>query len=115
MSIVVVADVISEAELELAKEEYGEYVKVVVDVERGILTAGGEWHADGEKVLLEQGSEQKNLWGGGLDLVEGQVDYVSLINTRPNLNNSQEVADQETRRKMLEIITKVFESYVKAG
>lgn len=115
MSVVIVKDLISEKELGLAKEDYGEYVKVVVDIENGFLAAGGEWHADAEKVLLETGSEQKSLWGGGLDLVTGQVDYISLINTRPDLNNSQEVSDSKVREKMLEVIKKLFGEYVKTG
>ncbi len=113
MAVVVVKDLINEEELDLAKEEYGSYVKMVVDINQGFLAAGGEWHADAERVLLESGSEQKDLWGGGLDLETGQVDYISLINTRPSFNNSHEVADTLVRERMFEIIKKRFDKYVK--
>jgi len=33
------------------------YIKLAVDIERGILAGGGEFHADCESVLLEDGSE----------------------------------------------------------
>lgn len=115
MAVVILREVIKDDDLSLMKEEYGDYVKIVVDVEKGILAAGGEWHADAERVLLREGSKQENLWGGGLDLLTGQVDYVSLINTRPNLNNSQIVSDEKTRERMLEIIKKFFDIYVKEG
>ena len=31
------------------------YIKLAVDVDRGILAGGGEYHADCEEVLLEDG------------------------------------------------------------
>jgi len=113
MAIVVVSKQIKVEELVKAKEDYGEYIKVVVDIVGGKLTAGGEWHADGEKILLNTGSKQEDLWGGGIDLTTGDIDYVSLINTRPKLNNSQEVTDEQIRQKMKEIISEVFSKYVK--
>ena len=106
--VVVVEEKISAEQLEKAKEDYGEYVKVVVDIDKKILSAGGEWHADGEKVLLEQGSRQDDLWGGGVDLKTGDIDYVSLINTRPRLNSSQEVSDEKIRKVMREVMGVVF-------
>jgi len=42
---------------------FGDMVKYVVDVERGVVALGGELHADAEQVLLEQGSHQADLWG----------------------------------------------------
>jgi hypothetical protein len=44
-------------------EFLGIYIKLVVDVERGILAGGGELHADCEKVLLRDGSRQQDVWG----------------------------------------------------
>ena len=114
MAVVVALKPITEEELKLVREEYDTYVKVVVDVSRGILGAGGEWHYDAEQVLLRQGSKQEDLWGGGVDLENGLVEYNSLINTRPNLNQSQEVLDLGIRQQMFEIIKKIFGKYVKA-
>ena len=34
-------------------EALGTYIKLAVDVGRGILAGGGEYHADCEEVLLE--------------------------------------------------------------
>ncbi|MFP5272403.1 DUF5674 family protein [Coleofasciculus sp.] len=57
-------------------------MKLAVDIQRGILAGGGEFHADCETVLLEDGSEQVNFieWtamDAGMDhaaeLVELQV------------------------------------------
>jgi hypothetical protein len=37
------------------------YIKLAVDVEREILAGGGEYHADCEEVLLEDGSRQEDI------------------------------------------------------
>jgi len=108
MAVVIVEERINEEQLALAKEEYGEFVKVVVDIEREILAAGGQWHADAEKILLEQGSKQENLWGGGINLNTGQVTFTALINMRPILSRSQEVLDTTTREIMEKMIKSVF-------
>jgi hypothetical protein len=44
-------------------EELGIYIKLAVDVERNILAGGGEYHADCEEALLEDGSRQEDVWG----------------------------------------------------
>ena len=62
---------------ELKKSDYvmmGEMVKGVVDIKKGILAIDAELHADIEKMLLDAGSDQYDLWGINLyfdgDLVE---------------------------------------------
>ena len=90
-------------------EDIGGYVKVVVDVKRGILAAGGELHVDGEKLLLDDGSRQVDLWGGGIDLESDEVDFDSLINLRPiQGNTSREVLDQKIRKEMETVIHKLL-------
>lgn len=113
MAVVILKDKITSDSLHLVKEDYGNYIKFVADIDNNFLAAGGEWHSDAEKVLLDQGSRQSNLWGGGIDLNSGAVDYISLINTRPDFNNSQEVSDVAIREKMLSIVKKIFSDYVR--
>lgn len=108
MAVVVVRDLITNEQLESAREEYRDYVKVVVDIEREILAAGGRWHADAEKILLGAGSRQEYLWGGGVDLVSKRIEFIALINMRPKYSRSQEVLDPEIRDKMEEIIKRAF-------
>lgn len=81
------------------------YVKVVVDVRRKILSAGGKLHVDGERLLLKDGSKQVDLWGGGIDLETNEIDFDSMINLRPNQgNSSREVLDQSIRKEMETVI-----------
>lgn len=92
-------------EVKKAATDLDGYIKVVIDVEKNVLTAGGKWHVEGEQLLLEKGSQQKDLWGGGLDLETNQIDYDSMINIRPSQSNpSREVMSQEIRKQMDEII-----------
>src|SRR3989339_588420 len=74
------------------------YIKVVVDIRRQILAAGGEKHVDAEQLLLKDGSHQEDLWGAGLDLETNEMDFDSLINLRPSQNRSREVLDKEIRK-----------------
>lgn len=92
-----------------AAEDLEGYIKVVVDLEKGILTAGGVRHVEGEQLLLKEGSRQSNLWGGGFDLETREIDYDSMINIRPNQDNpSRTVLSQEIRGKMDKIIKKLL-------
>ena len=64
MEIRIVRDAVSRSALrEMAKQQFGDMVKAVVDVEQGIMAIGGELHSDEEAVLLDQGSLQRHLWG----------------------------------------------------
>jgi len=85
--------------------ELGKYIKVVVDIEKGILAGGGSMHYDEERLLLEYGCEQKNLWGGGIDFTTNEVDYNSMINVRPNQENpSRDILSEEIRAKFKKIV-----------
>ncbi len=95
-------------------KEFGDYIKVVVDVEKEIITAGGRLHADGEELLLKEGSRQENLWGGGIDLNSQRIDCTAVINIRPNQgNDSMEILDPSLRKKFFKIIKSYFEGYGK--
>ena len=94
-----------EGVLKKIAEDFDGYVKVVIDIKRKILTAGGKLHVDGERILLQDGSKQTDLWGGGIDLETNEIDFDSMINLRPaQTNPSREVLDQSIRKEMETII-----------
>ena len=103
MLLIVRTKVDSETRKKIAEDLKG-YIKIVVDVRRKVLAAGGEKHVDGERLLLEDGSRQEDLWGAGLDLETGEMDFDSLINLRPTQNRSREILDEEVRKEAVEII-----------
>jgi hypothetical protein len=95
----------------MSAKMFGNLVKAVVDIEKEIMVVDAELHADEEALLLEKGSEQKNLWGiniypemTGSDFVE----FDSMINLRPSQNNrSRGVEDIEIQKNILEIVNKL--------
>lgn len=109
MEIRIISDKITKQELQsLAEERYGDLVKAVVDIEKKIMAAGGELHADEEMILLEKGSKQKDLWGINLyplETGEKFIEFDSVINIRPSQNNrSRGVEDSDLRKKITEIV-----------
>jgi hypothetical protein len=110
MDIKIVSEKISNAELlQMAKEGFGDMIKAVVDVERGIIAVGGELHADAEAVLLENGSKQENLWGINIypgKSAEEQIEFTSLINIRPSVGNRAiEIQDENIKQIIKKIWT----------
>jgi len=99
--LLIIREKAREETLAKVAEDLKGYIKVVVDIQRKILSAGGKMHVDGEKLLLEDGSKQADVWGGGLDLETGEIDFDSVINLRPGQNNpSREVLDLGIRKQM---------------
>lgn len=110
----IIEDKINLGELKIMSEKmFGNLVKAVVDVEKGIMAVDGELHADEEALLLEAGSEQKNLWGINIypELGDSEdfIEFDSMINLRPSQNNrSRGVDSPEIREKILVITNKLI-------
>lgn len=96
----------------LAREQFGDFIKAVVDVEQGIMALGSELHADDEAFLLDRGSRQSQLWGINIHPFKGQGEWVvfdSLINIRPSAGNlSRSVEAEETRRRIREVVSRLI-------
>ena len=88
---------------------FGDMVKGVVDVKRGLLAVDAELHADLEKYLLESGSAQSDLWGINLyPELEGDefLEFDSIINIRPGQNNpSWDVLDPVVREEIRTLVS----------
>ena len=105
----IVREPITRAELvEMAHARFGDMVKAVVDVTRGVMAVSGELHSDEEAVLLDDGSMQSDLWGINLYPGESGPDWIefdSMINVRPSQNNrSRGVEDEATRSAIHRIV-----------
>ena len=96
----------------LAEGLFGDLVKAVVDVDRGIMAIAGELHADEEALLLDDGSAQASLWGINLYPAEhgtpGWIEFDSMVNVRPRQGNrSRSVDDPEVRDRIAAIIERL--------
>src|SRR5512139_526665 len=88
----------TQEEIQEMLKELETYVKLAVDVERGIVAGGGEYHADCEEALLEDGSRQEDIWGADWYPQFKTVQFVALINIRPRQGNrGMEVEDPKLR------------------
>lgn len=96
-------------EIKKMSEDFDGYIKIVCDIDKQILAGGGKRHADAEQLLLSQGSNQKYLWGGGIDWETKEIDYNSIINLRPNQHNpSRDILSQEVRKQFDVIVKKLL-------
>ena len=91
-----------------AEDGFGDWIKAVVDVSRGIMAIGGGLHADDEALLLAHGSRKQDLWGINLYLeAEGSdwIEFDSMINIRPrDANRSRGVDDHDTRARIRGVV-----------
>lgn len=93
---------------ELAQNLYGDMIKAVADVDKGVIAIDAELHSDLEMLLLEDGSCQESLWGFNIYPQLEEDDYIefdSLINIRPRQNNrSRDVENEEIRKKIIVLV-----------
>lgn len=83
----------------------GEMVKAVVDINKNLLAIDAELHADLEKHLLENGSNQFDLWGINLYPDDRLIEFDSMINIRPAQDNhSRSVENKDIKSKIIEIV-----------
>ncbi|OGV89192.1 hypothetical protein A2Z41_01860 [Microgenomates group bacterium RBG_19FT_COMBO_39_10] len=113
MAIILVEDKLTKEDFQKAREDYESYIKLTIDIEQEKAALGGEYHADAEKLLLNQGSKQENIWGGGVNLETKQFETNAIINLRPGKNDSPEILDPQTRNDFLKIAKKVLKNYVR--
>jgi|SRR3989344_4798152 len=96
----------------LAREQYGDIIKAVVDVEKEIMGVGGELHIDIQSLLIEkENSQGQDTWGINLYLEkigEDFIEFDSMINLKPLLGNKKRgVENLEVQNKIRKIVTKL--------
>ena len=104
--IYILRDKASPEELTDMLKAYENMIKIVVDIRRRVLAGGGEMHSDCESVLLDDGSEQDDLWGANWFPAEQRIAFESLINIRPRLGNRNILIQSEELRQQVESITR---------
>lgn len=94
----------------ICEDNFSDFVKCVADIKEGKLAIDSELHSDLERMLMEDGSVQENLWGFNLYPEESGDDFIeydSLINIRSWQGNpSRDVADPAVREAIKEVVDK---------
>lgn len=97
-----------EALKQMAAGGFGNMVKAVVDLDRKVMAMDDNLHSDLEAALLDDGSEQRNLWG--INVYPDQpgdafIEFDSMNNIRPAQGNrSREVDAEETRQRVVDVV-----------
>ena len=93
---------------EVAKNTFGDMVKCVADVRLGAIAIDADLHADLERLLLDNGSNQEDLWGFNLWVEETGDDFIefdSLINIRAWQGNpSRDILNPGVRDAIVKIV-----------
>lgn len=89
-------------------------VKCVADTKRELLAVNAELHSDLETLLLDNGSDNRDLYGFNIDLDTFEIEYDSLINPPRNRDAGypragRTVADPAARKKIEEVVEKWIE------
>ena len=92
----------------LARGRFGDMIKGVVDLRRGILLLDADMHADQEAQLLAEGSAQADLWGINIypDAADAEwLEFDSMNNLRPSFGNrSRGIDDPGTRSAVAALV-----------
>jgi hypothetical protein len=65
-------------------------------------------HLDCEIVLLDNGSEQQDIWGASWNPISQEIFYESMVNLRPRQNRSMEILDSTIREQVKQIIYRLL-------
>ncbi len=90
----------------LTQSYFHDLVKVVVDVRRRMVCAGGRLHWDASDLLVENGSRGEDLWGVNYYPEQPRskcTDFISQLNDRPE-DPGATVRDEALRRQLREIV-----------
>ena len=96
----------------MSENMYNQLVKGVVDIEKGIMVVDADLHADEENMLLENGSNQGDLWGINIYPekfgTEDFIEFDSMINIRPSWGNcTRGVENPDIQKNIINIVNKL--------
>jgi len=101
----------TEQQVSEMRESLGSYIKLAIDIERGIRAGGGELHADCEAQLLSSDGRQENIWGADWIPETREVRFEALINIRSRQSNpSIKMLDEGIRRRVEAIVRGLLET-----
>ena len=85
-----------------------------MDIEKDLLAINAELRSDLEKYLLDNGSNNRDLYGINILLDDFEIEFDSLINPPRNREAGfprvgRDVADPVAREKIVEVVNKWIE------
>ena len=90
---------LSSSEIETMIRETNKYAWIAVDAKKGMIVAGDEFVGDLKNELLKWKCLSKDIFGAGIDLCTGDVDYRSTINPqKPDIGSMGEIPEEFRER-----------------
>ncbi|MCA9371419.1 hypothetical protein KC726_00830 [Candidatus Woesebacteria bacterium] len=112
--IILLSKPATDEDIQNASVHYPNYIKITIDIEKELIAIGGEYHADAEKILLENGGNSDYIWGGGLDLITGEIETNAIVNIKPKRGNrSTELLEEKTRNTFISIAKQFLTNHAK--
>ncbi len=109
MEIVILRSPVKAARLRTLGRARDGVLRLAVDVTREVVAAGGEFHADCEEALLEDGSLGEHVWGADLDPETGTLRFQALINIKPQQGSrTMSVEDPSVQARIEAIVRRLF-------
>ena len=70
-----------------------------MDVKKGVIAAGDEYVSDlRDELLISRHSKANDIFGAGLNMRTGEIDYIPAVNRRnPSLDRGELSSEQELR------------------
>lgn len=65
-------------------------------------------HSDCEDLLLENGSQQHDIWGASWNPLSQDIVYESMVNLRPQQNRAMEILDSRIREQVKIVIYRLL-------
>lgn len=105
---------LADLKTEEALKRFPDMIKCVADISKEILAVDAILHSDLESLLLDSGSDNKDLYGFNIYWEDGGIEFDSLINPPRNREAGfprvgRYVADPEARKKIEEVVDKWIE------
>ncbi len=109
MSVLVIHRKATKEEIQEMLKTLREYIKVAVDISKDTLAGGGALHADCERLLIQEGSQQENVWGADWYPQTKEIKFEAMINIAPRRKNrSMEIQDPDVRKKVESVMLKLL-------
>ncbi len=99
----------SKEETGRAYEELDGYIWIILDIKKGIVVAGDDYVMDMKNALLKQKCSVYDIYGVGLDMETGEIDYHSQANIKVAVAQSSTDIPEEVRERVECLVRYFFE------
>jgi len=98
---------LSDKEINQILDKFGNYFKIMADIELGLMVVGCKLHVDAVPMLKGKGGVENDMWGGWVNLEDKMIETNAVWNIRDG-NPSMEILDNEVRSRFINLVKEYF-------